>query len=209
MVSHPSQGQNYPGQDLSFQSSLDKENSYSFRPLEQGARVHGPSMETVKEVGVGSGVESNGPSPRSISSFLSASPWDPGQGTSTSSLLPRSVLLHLILLPSPCILPPIPLFNLCIFALAVSSTRISFPFLLLPLLTHPSNLSSNVTPCRKPSHRPPPTELTLLSVLQITWISCLSLLWVRASISFCESHNTASHSPYGFVFLSLSWFLAL
>lgn len=106
------------------------------------------------------------------------------------SLLPRYILLHL-LLSSPCFRLQIPLFNLCIFAVAVSSIRISFPFLFLPLLikTHPSRLSSNVTHSRKPSRCLPQAELTLLSVPGIAQFSHLSLPWVRAGISFCVSHS--------------------
>lgn len=53
---HPSQGQSYPGQGFCFRSSLDR-HSYSFRPVEQGARVCGPYMETAEHFRGGSGME--------------------------------------------------------------------------------------------------------------------------------------------------------
>ena len=144
---------------------MDRKNSYSFRPLDQGARVHGSSVETVKQVG-GGGSEVELTS--YYGCFLAFSLLHPGalgEVLLPLSLLPRYILLHLIL-SSPCFLPQIPLFNFCIFAVAVSSVRISFPFLFLPLLikTHPSRLSSNVTHSRKPSHCLPQAELALLSV---------------------------------------------
>lgn len=131
-----------------------------------------------------------GPLPQSISSFLSASPGTLSEIPPVFSLPPPSShpsFSFLFFYPSTPFQP----LQLCSCCFLHQNSFPSFSFL---IKTHPSMLSSNVTPSGEPSHCPPQAELTSLPDLQIIQISHFSLFGSGlASHSGCPTtqHHTA------------------
>ena len=187
--------QNYPGQGLCFRSSLDRQNSYSFRLLEQGVKragvLHGNS-----EAGRRGQWRGISPLLWLHFCFLSASPWGPGWGASIFSLPPRFIFPHPIL-SLPCFLPPGPLGNLFIFPLAVSSIRISFSFLSYYSLSK-TTLQGPVQmlPLQEAFQLPPRAAWTLLSGLGGAVSHPLFLLWVQGYLFIWVSHRMWHHTVH-------------